>query len=83
MLRSFPLLISVIRFFATAITRVADRKKPTPFKKWSCKKIMEESDLDSPSESICSFHSEICLASKDVHTDSYYSPLLKFLRRID
>ncbi|XP_006613452.1 uncharacterized protein LOC102681279 [Apis dorsata] len=53
---------------APPITRVADRrKKPryiTTFKKWSCfKKISEESDLDSPRESICSFHSEICLAN--------------------
>lgn len=45
------------------ITRVPDRrKKPyiTALKKW--KKIPEESDLDSSSESICSFDSEICLA---------------------
>lgn len=68
-------------FFATAITRVPDRrKKPyiTVLKKW--KKIPEESDLDSSSESICSFDSEICLAGKNSNWNSIPSSrLLKFL----
>lgn len=60
-------------------TRMPDRrKKPyiTVLKKW--KKIPEESDLDSSSESICSFDSEICLAGKKGEFELEFHPIVDY-----